>query len=422
MARTRVARTQVAQVARTPVAPAQASTPVSQRVLAPDVARGAMLLLIALANAHLYVTGRELGFRGYPAPEVMGAAERVVTAVQLTLVDGRAFPLFSLLFGYGVVQLARRRRGAGSPEPAVVRLVRRRGWWMLLIGAVHGVLLWPGDVVGAYGLIAVLFAGALVRGRLRALLVAGVLLVALAGAGEGLRTPGGTTAMVPSLGEDDVLPALGYRLLEWPSVGVLAQGVGLVGAVAAGAWAARRRLLDEPARHRRLLVRVAVAGVLLAVAGGLPLALIASGVWAGPSLGAQALAGAAHGLGGYAGGAGYAALFGLLAARAVGAGQRPGPVVTALAACGQRSLSCYLAQSVLFCAVLVSWGASWGGGLAPRGGLVVTAAVAAATWALTVLLARALHARDRRGPAEVLLRRLTYGGRSGVPVTVDVRG
>ena len=47
-------------------------------------------------------------------------------------------------------------------------------------------------------------------------------------------------------------------------------------------------------------------------------------------------------------------------------------------------------------------------------GLATTAALAAATWALTVLLADGMARRNYRGPAEVLLRRLTYR-RSGPP-------
>ena len=39
---------------------------------------------------------------------------------------------------------------------------------MILIGLLHGVLLWPGDIVGAYGLLAVLMAGLLVGGSDRA--------------------------------------------------------------------------------------------------------------------------------------------------------------------------------------------------------------------------------------------------------------
>jgi uncharacterized protein len=66
---------------------------VSARSLAPDLARGAMLLLIALANAHLYLYGRPIGVRGYPIPESI--ADRVVVLLQMTFVDGRAYPMFT---------------------------------------------------------------------------------------------------------------------------------------------------------------------------------------------------------------------------------------------------------------------------------------------------------------------------------------
>ncbi|GAB7192599.1 DUF418 domain-containing protein [Kineococcus sp. NUM-3379] len=388
----------------TSLAQAPAGTPVSERAPGPDVARGAMLLLIALANAHLFVTGRDVGFRGYPEPGLLTGAERAVTTAQLLLVDGRAFPLFSLLFGYGIVQLARRREAAGAEPGAVRRLVRRRGWWMVLIGAVHGVLLWPGDIIGAYGLIAVLFAGVLLRGRIRAMVVVGLTLVVLAGAGQGFRETAGATTLMPSLGLDSPLLALAFHVPEWLLIGLLLQTTGLLAAVAVGSWAARRRLLEEPERHSGLLVRVAAGGLGAAVLGGLPLALMASGAWSDPGPGAQASAGVLHSLGGHAGGAGYAALFALLAARVA---QRRGPVLTALAATGQRSMTSYLAQSVVFCALL----ASWGGGLGPRLGLGWTALVAVGTWLLTVLAASWMASAGRRGPAEVLLRRLTYGRR-----------
>ena len=99
---------------------------------------------------------------------------------------------------------------------------------------------------------------------------------------------------------------------------------------------------------------------------GLPLALAAVGVWR-PGEGLLMLAAFLHTLGGYAGGLGYAAVFGLLVIRR---GARSGGVVagsttgirrvvagsiTVLAACGQRSLSCYLGQSVLFAALLPAW-------------------------------------------------------------------
>ncbi len=95
------------------------ATPLADRRPAPDLARGGMLLLIALANVHVYVYGSPIGPRGYP--RALDPADQVVTLLQLTLVDGRAYPLFGLLFGYGITQLARRRidvRHAGRPGRA----------------------------------------------------------------------------------------------------------------------------------------------------------------------------------------------------------------------------------------------------------------------------------------------------------------
>ena len=139
------------------------ATPVAARALAPDLARGGMLLLIALANVHLYGygplgrTATRPGHRGGPAgraaadvPGRRAGVPAVRTAVRIR--DRAADPA----------------AGAVGCRPAVTRLVRRRGGWMIVIGLLHGVLLWSGDIVGAYGLLAVLMAGLLVRGSDRA--------------------------------------------------------------------------------------------------------------------------------------------------------------------------------------------------------------------------------------------------------------
>jgi len=380
------------------------ATPLRDRVAAPDLARGAMLLLIALANVVTWTHGHPAGLRGYP-PDPRGA-DQVVTIAQLVLVDGRAYPLFALLFGYGVVQLARRRAAVGLPAAAVVRLVRRRGWWLLLIGAAHGVLLYPGDVVGAYGLVAVLLAGALVHAaRDRALLVvvgSGAALVTLFGATVAFTADPATAAAIPSMAVADPLAAFAARAVEYLGSGLVGSVLGVFGAVALGTWAARRGLLDDPRAHRPLLVRLAAIGLGLAVLGGLPLALIAGGVWAAP-FGATAAAGALHAATGYAGGLGYAALFGLLALGR--AGHDPGVVARAVRACGQRSLSCYLAQSVAFAALLPAWTLGLGAVLGPG----AAALLAVAVWLVILVVAAASDRLGVRGPAETLLRRLTYG-------------
>jgi uncharacterized membrane protein YeiB len=390
-------------------APDPGAVATADRVLAPDLARGGMLLLIALANVHVYVYGLPAGPRSYPRD--LSGVDAVVAAGQLMLVDGRAYPLFALLFGYGIWQLAARRAAVGLPPEAVVHLVRRRGWWMLLIGFLHALLLWAGDIVGAYGLTAVLLAGLLVAGSDRALLctaVIGTVVSGLALTGAALPPPPGTDAALPSMAVESAPVAAAYRLAEWLAIGLVLSVLIVFGAVAIGALAARRRILDEPQRHRTLLVRVAVGGIAIGVLGGLPLALM---VAAGrdPGLEWLLLAGALHGLSGYAGAIGYAAVFGLvaihLAARSARTA-RPEPAwARALQACGQRSLSCYLAQSVAFVALLPAWTLGLGEGLP----LWTAALVGAGVWLVILLIADASARHGIRGPAEVLLRRLTYG-------------
>lgn len=374
--------------------------PTTARALAPDLARGGMLLLIALANVHLWVYGHSLGPRGYPLD--VGGVDRAVALLQMTFVDGRAYPLFGLLFGYGIGQLTRRRAAGGEAAADTVALVRRRGGWMVALGLVHGVLLWSGDIVGAYGVLGVLLAGLLVHGSdraLRTVSVVGVVLVGLLYAGSGFTLlPGDPQAFLASMTMADPVAALATRAVEWLLLGPLLQGLSVFGAVAFGVWAARRGILDDPARHLVLLRRTAALGIPVAVLSGLPLALMAAQLWTSPPVAAVALAGTVHAVGGYAGGLGYAAAFGLLAVRIGGA---PGPFARAVQACGQRSLSCYLAQSVAFAALLPAWTLGLGDGAH----LWQAALVAVGAWLVILAVAATTSSR---GPAELLLRRLTY--------------
>ena len=192
--------------------------PASVRYPAPDVARGFMLLLIALANAPFWMV--LLRTRA----EVTGA-DAVWTGLRAAFVDHRSYPLFAMLFGFGLATMARRRIEAGprstgavaaDADPAVAhasaadtataratrsgasaatditdtaaahrdaiagarRLIRRRGLWMLVFAAVHGAL-FMGDIIGAYALIAIVLAGPIAgRGR-RPLTVVGGLSAAV---------------------------------------------------------------------------------------------------------------------------------------------------------------------------------------------------------------------------------------------------
>ncbi|WP_112262361.1 DUF418 domain-containing protein [Lentzea terrae] len=358
----------------------------TRRALAPDLARGVMLLLIALAHAHMYLSGHQTGFRSYALDG--SPLDLLVTGVQVTLVDGRAMPMFAALFGYGFVQIAAKQNGG---------VLRRRSAWLLVFGCAHALLLFFGDILAAYGLLGLALAGVL-RWRDRSLLVFAGLWLVVHGAVitvGGLRIAefGGASGMTAAT---DPVSALVDRVALWSALTPFFV-VELVVPFVLGVWAARRRLLVEPHEHRKALRAIAFSGISVAVLGGLPLALVDTGVWNG---GPEVVLYVLHGLSGVAGGLGYAALMGFIATRV---GER-GPVISALAACGQRSLTCYLLQSVVFVAVFVPYA----GGLGTELNTAAASGIAVLTWLATVGCAEVLRRNNVQGPAETLLRKLTY--------------
>jgi uncharacterized protein len=170
-----------------------------------------------------------------------------------------------------------------------------------------------------------------------------------------------------------------------------------------GFLAGRRGLLEEPAAHRPVLVRITVIGLCVSVLGALPAALIEIGlldlaaVPAGLLLSVQVLTGVF-------GGAAYAAAFALLAVRL---DRRRGPVTMAVAAIGQRSLTFYLFNSVVVAVVLHPDLLGVGAHVGSFGALVV----AFGSWLLALCLAAWMDRTGRRGPADGLLRDLVYARR-----------
>lgn len=391
------------------------------RALAPDLARGVMLLSIALANVPWFLYGAQTSGVSAHRTGATGL-DALWQTVAIIAIDGRSYPLFAFLFGYGIWQLYTRQRGSAPDDAPALRLLRSRHLWLIAFGALHAALLWYGDVLGAYGLIGLLVAGLFLRRASRTLAawaaglacLLGLAAAAVVVAGAVLPVQGADLppGAVPQLAgitpyAESVLP----RLQTWAVVTV-GQGVlGLVVpiAVLVAIVCARHRVLEEPGAHRRLLVRTAVLGVAVGWAGAVPSALVHHGVWDLPEWAPILL----NGFTGLFAALGYAALIALAAAR-IAALRGPGPFASALAAVGKRSLSCYLFQSAVFAPVLCAWGLGLGGVLAQW----QAALLAFATWLVSVGLAAALDRAGRRGPAEWLLRLLAYrdGNPSPTPV------
>ncbi|MBA6436643.1 DUF418 domain-containing protein [Streptomyces sp. GMR22] len=399
-------------------APGPARGPVrrTERALAPDLARGSMLLFIALANAAVAAFGNQPGAEASPH-----GWERPFNLFMFVFVHARAYPMFAVMFGYGLVQLTRRQDAEGSGPGAARSVLLKRNAWLIAFGLVHAALLNFGDFLGAYGIVGIVFTLLLLRRGERVQRVVlwlwgctAVYAAALAAVAVYRATHSGPgSAVVPtddvdSLSAPDYLTSVADRLGEWPihTLTVLP----FIVIVWLGAWAARRGVLEDPARHRRLLVRTAVVALGIAFAGGVPIGLVSGGFVHVDDATADAFL-SLYEVSGQFGGPGYVALFGLLALRlskARPASRRKLPVA-ALAALGQRSLSGYLFQSLAWVVLLSPFALALG----ERTGSPTLAAFLSAVlvWLATVAGAHLLQRRSLPGPAEKLLRRLTYGPR-----------
>ncbi|QVQ54659.1 DUF418 domain-containing protein [Spiractinospora alimapuensis] len=376
-----------------------------------------MLLLIVLSNTVFYLYAADHGPSGWH-PVDGSVLDSVVQFAMVVGLDLRTFPMFAFLFGYGMMRLYQRQTEAGTAPKAAVALLRRRSLWLFVFGAAHAALLMAGDILGVYALISVVLGWLVLRRTPRTMLVvAGVLyflLVALTAltylefVGGGDASADVPSAVAYAAHETNYFASVGTRLETWLLGSTLLGSLfsfSFHAAMVLGFWAARRRVLEEPRRNLRLLTTTAILGVSVGWLGGLPIALDHVGLLSIPA--------AAHGpngpvfmwqvMTGLPGGLGYAALFGLLAMW-LSERARRGVVVNAVAALGKRSLSGYLAHSVVFSPVLAAWGLGLGAHL----GSASVAAFAVLTWLVTVAGAYALELSDRRGPAEALLRRLMY--------------
>ncbi|MDN5724761.1 MAG: DUF418 domain-containing protein [Propionibacteriales bacterium] len=397
------------------------------RAMAPDLARGLMLLLIVISNTGFHLWGARHGESGWHPIDV-SPVDAVAQFVMITALDFRAYPLFALLVGYGIAQMARRRRATGSTAGQVRVLLLRRGLGLLVIGFVHAALLLAGDILGVYAIAGTVLGLIFLNRRAPTKLVAAlafftlltltsVLSITEALAGR-FPPPAVPSVVLYATGETSWLASIPLRLETWAGVtiGGALLGLSFFVAILLGFWAAERGVLDRPGDHLRLLRVVAGAGITIGWLGGLPSALAQGGLievppgWMielGPLFSLQSVTGLPAGLG-------YAAAFALLAHR-LSTGTHPAWVDTCtatLVSTGRRSLTCYVGMSVLFAPVLAAWGL----GLGDQLGSASAVLFAIAVWLIMVCVCAALARAGRQGPAEALLRRITYGPDGAAPM------
>lgn len=411
----------------TPVpAPSAPPSPVQKvRYIAPDLARGLALLGIALANLPtawaVAQNADSAGFFG----GIYGAAtlpEQIVVVLQAMFVHVRGLPMFTTLLGFGVGLITMSLWRRGFPPNKARRVLFRRYGILALIGVVHLVLLFFGDIIVQYSLIAfVLIAMITLRDRTLMIIawvllglnvafytVVGGILAAFPEYTEFAATTGVFVEGSTSYPDYLAFNALGLlaTLASSPITGLMLGPLMIIGFV----WARRGVLVDVTAHLRLLWSWVAVAATVIVLIG-LPWGLAAIGVlppeWELPLTIINTGAGLFTGPG----------ILALVALLFRGTVDTLGPGLRAFVALGQRSMSGYILQSFLFLVLTQPFTLGWG----RESGILAQTGIALGVWTTTLVWAYLWDLRGWPGPVEWVHRRLSYG-RHGLPPVYRAAG
>ncbi len=395
------------------------ATPVeaSKRHMVLDTLRGFALLGVCMANypefsLYSFLSSQEQA--AMPTAE----ADNIVHWLMLTLIDGKFYTLFSLLFGIGFSIIIANAQAKGANG---MRIFYRRMLILLLIGFAHLMLVWSGDILMLYAALGMLLPLVSKWSDRRLLTVAAVLLalpMAVDGVAEALGVELGASLLelewhfCGCFGITEENFATWLRDAESYS-GVsafLVQGafermwefvVGnryfkVMGLFMLGFYIGRHRLYADLETNASLFKKVARWGFLC----GLPMSL----VYAWSSINGRPLGNALHTvfytLSVYPMGLAYAASLALLFRKCPNFG-----LWKTLAAPGRMAMTCYLCQSLL--GMLIFYGTGFG--LGTSLGLWQTELVALGVFAFEAAVCHAWLRGMNYGPFEWVWRMLTYG-------------
>lgn len=147
----------------------------AERIVSLDTLRGVAILGILAMNIYAFA----MPFIAYNNPLLMGGVEAHNIGTWFfthILFDQKFLSIFAMLFGAGMILMTDRAEKRGAPYG---RIYYRRLFWLLVLGAIHGYLLWVGDILFNYAAIGMLVF--LFRKRSpRTLIIIGCLLLPLA--------------------------------------------------------------------------------------------------------------------------------------------------------------------------------------------------------------------------------------------------
>lgn len=383
-----------------------------RRISEVDALRGFALAGILLVNV-LTMAG-PAGLVGGGAGDGLGGgfwdgADTAALWLVTCLAQSKFYLLFSFLFGYSfTLQSAAAERAGARIGPRT----RRRLLGLLVLGVLHAVFLYIGDILTSYALLGLILLAARRAAPEKALRAAlwvwGVLgtLMLLIGAlallgGEAEEVSDAEVARYTAAYRGGFGDVVGANLdaLPMAAAASLVMAGFVVAAFLVGLAAGKREwvtTVEAPALRRTALVGLCV---------GLPFAVFSAAGAVGPLSAKWEL---------LAGMTGIVTAPALTAAYACGLllwlrGPRGARTAALLAPAGRMALTNYLTQSFVMALVFTGYGL----GLYGKLGVAVPVALALLLYAAQLAVSRRVLARYRTGPVERLLRGLTHLGERG---------
>ena len=323
-------------------------------------------------------------------------------------VEGSFYPIFGFLFGYGLILFA---QALENRNVSVKGPLWRRVIGLVVLGVVHMVLVWDGDILLMYGAALMFIILFFLKRRVKTWLIWAIILGMLtipilfvktifiellngeaAKTIEVLKNGGYLDVVKNRIGFSEDAYELIFLLIGLPFMFVFISIIGFFGVgtfVLFGMAAAKVELLQNIELKKQLLKKC----TLLVPVGLLLKAFI---LW--DHKGAILMSG----LGAYLLAIGYIALFILLFVNA-----QDSKLMNSFASVGRLSLSNYLLQSIICTTIFYGYGL----GLFGKLGVALGVVLAVVIYAVQVFISSVYYKRFKLGPAEWILRKFVYLGK-----------
>ncbi len=396
----------------------------SNRILYLDILRGLAIFFIFSANI-VYFSG----YFDFPRDSRVGSLffpiDDIFEFAMYTLVDGKFYSIFSLLFGIGCAIQSHNLKKYNKP---FLPFFRKRMFWLVIIGLIHLGLFWLGDILTLYALLgfALLW---FVNLNNKYLLKYAVILILLpilnwfvisvlgynypsyffdlnAQYNKSMNIPisdWGDIAMTnftAYLQNESLLDFfktnIGNTMIRLAFILEEGRPFKVLGIFLIGLWSGRKILNDSLLENTNLLKKIAVWGISI----GLPISIARTAItfFGGYDTFWSFLKTISYAFGTVPLAIGYAASIALIY-------KKRSELFNWLAPIGKMALTNYLLQT--FSAILIFYGIGFG--LNGKFGYTLIICIALSVFALQVIFSTWWLKRYKFGPMEWIWRQLTYG-------------